>query len=1016
MKVTLVCLWAAAVSVAGAAPAPAITGLGPNPIDAGGPYFPLTITGSGFVNGSVAHWGPILLSTSWQNRSDQLVAQISPDLRLIANNYFLTVTNPDGKVSNQFAITVSPVLSSITPYAAVAGGGPADVTIKGIGFQPNLVLLLSSSAGPVTIVPRVIDSGTMTATIPAVALAEARTAAVQIVDSVYGGSSGLLVFEIRGAPVITGASPNPIDAGGPYFLLNISGSGFAPTAAVHWPGLATPLGTTYISPTQLQAAITPELRQLAGAFLITVSDSSTGATSNSFKEIVCPVLFSLSPATAPAGSDAVTITATGTGFTAATVLATAQTTLPTTYIDAATLKGILPAAVLRNPVGLPIQVTDTAGGGHSLPQTFTVSPATPGIATLLPNAVNAGSPAFTLTIVGSNFVAGTLVQWNGDPLPAMLVSATQLSVPVGPWLVRAPGTVTVTVLVPGAPPATSAFTIRPPAPVLSAIAPVSTAAGAASFTLTATVSNCSAGCSIEWNGARLPTTIVSETKVTAAVPASLLVTPGTALVRVLNADGAASNSASFVITPAAPALTSITPASMVAGDSIVTFTITGTNFLAGAVAQWNSTALATTFVNSSQLGATVPPDLLRGVDSAAVTVTNPGTGPSNALTVAIRLPGPVITALTPASLAAGGGPFTLQVNGRNFAAGCVMRWNGSPLLTTFASATQATATVPADRIAAPGEAAITLANPDGQESPPAAFTIFTPAPAIASLSPASASAGAAEFTLTVSGSGFQPGSKVTWNSTTLLTAFVSSTELQANVPAALVASSGFATIAIATPGVSALNTAVFAIGEPRPAATTAGIVNAATSQPAIAPGSLISIYGVNLAAAEASAPSLPLPKLLGGTVVSINGIAAPLLFVSPGQINAQVPLEIPPGDATLTVQAGTLASAPVPFAVVPVAPGIWPAGSAPVAVGQYISIYGTGQGMVDASEPFALPLAPVTAQVGAQQAQVSFAGMAPGMAGVLQVNLLVPPVDPGRHDLFITIGGVKSNAVPLWVQ
>ena len=89
----------------------------------------------------------------------------------------------------------------------------------------------------------------------------------------------------------------------------------------------------------------------------------------------------------------------------------------------------------------------------------------------------------------------------------------------------------------------------------------------------------------------------------------------------------------------------------------------------------------------------------------------------------------------------------------------------------------------------------------------------------------------------------------------------------------------------------------------------AGVVNAANFQPPVAPGALISIFGSNLATGQAEAHALPLPTNLLGTMVFINGIAAPLLYVSPSQINAQVPYEIPPNtSATISVHVNNTAS------------------------------------------------------------------------------------------------------------
>ena len=80
---------------------------------------------------------------------------------------------------------------------------------------------------------------------------------------------------------------------------------------------------------------------------------------------------------------------------------------------------------------------------------------------------------------------------------------------------------------------------------------------------------------------------------------------------------------------------------------------------------------------------------------------------------------------------------------------------------------------------------------------------------------------------------------------------------------------------------------------------------------AVAPQMLVAIHGSNLAAQTSVASQSLLPRLLGGTSVTFNGIAAPLLYVSPDQINAQVPSGVPfPGPSTIVVSTAGGVSAP----------------------------------------------------------------------------------------------------------
>src|SRR5258708_6074869 len=249
--------------------------------------------------------------------------------------------------SGSYPITVSPVLAGITPSAALAGSPAVTITVKGIGFTRREVLTLNDSGRQLVVIPSYVDSATLTGVIPADALSVARAATIQVFDPLDGNISGSLPFGIRSAPAIASALPSPIDAGGPYFLLAVTGTGFVPDSSASWPNVR--LGTTFLSSTQRRVAITPELRSVSGTFNLTVTDS-IGAVSNSYPITVSPVLFSIGPTASVAGGPAVTITATGMGFTRDDVLVFSTSGQPsqlvTTYLNATTLTAAIPARAL----------------------------------------------------------------------------------------------------------------------------------------------------------------------------------------------------------------------------------------------------------------------------------------------------------------------------------------------------------------------------------------------------------------------------------------------------------------------------------------------------------------------------------------------------------------------------------------------------------------------------------------------------------------------------------------------
>jgi uncharacterized protein (TIGR03437 family) len=210
------------------------------------------------------------------------------------------------------------------------------------------------------------------------------------------------------------------------------------------------------------------------------------------------------------------------------------------------------------------------------------------------------------------------------------------------------------------------------------------------------------------------------------------------------------------------------------------------------------------------------------------------------------------------------------------------------------------------------------------------------------------------------------------------------------------------------------------------------LVNAATLQTGpVAPGSLISIFGSNLAPAAISR-TVPKPAEL---TVSINGISCPLLFVSWSQINAQLPFEVPAGPATAVLQLPNMPPAAIALTVAPAAPGIFTdgqnhpaiqnAGGAsntaanPVQAGSLISVLLTGQGPVAPpvatgsaapARPLARTVYPVVAVFGRHVAEITSAELLPGSIGLFQVTLRLPAMRTGAYRFMIKVNGISSNA------
>jgi len=241
----------------------------------------------------------------------------------------------------------------------------------------------------------------------------------------------------------------------------------------------------------------------------------------------------------------------------------------------------------------------------------------------------------------------------------------------------------------------------------------------------------------------------------------------------------------------------------------------------------------------------------------------------------------------------------------------------------------------------------------------------------------------------------------------------------------------------------------------RPAVNAGGTVNVASFVTPLAGGSVAAMFGSNLALGVAVASGVPLPTTLDGVTVQVNGVAAPLFFVSPSQINFQFPWQQGGSQATITVTVSGLVSASQTVATAAYAPAIFStnqqgtgqgailisssgelaaaAGSVPGSAarpakrGEFVSIYCTGLGPVGNPPPDGMPAggnppsrttALVSVTIGGRPAVVDFAGLAPGFVALYQVNAQIPADAQAGNAVSVSlqVGNAVSNTVTIAVQ
>jgi uncharacterized protein (TIGR03437 family) len=305
-------------------------------------------------------------------------------------------------------------------------------------------------------------------------------------------------------------------------------------------------------------------------------------------------------------------------------------------------------------------------------------------------------------------------------------------------------------------------------------------------------------------------------------------------------------------------------------------------------------------------------------------------------------------------------------------------------------------------------------------------------PTITSLNPGVATPGGPAFTLTVNGSGFLNGAIVQWNGSPLSTTFSDAgSQLTASVPAFLIANPGVANITVLNPNGMASSPSPFVVVLTQ-TPTVTSVLNAASYNPQICPGSEALISGTNLGTNLAPPPA--------GTTVAVGGKPA---FVAseggaPTQIIVQIPFEASAGATTLTVAFNGLTSAPYSVMLMKYCPALITFGpngtgsvnafeqsrpapvmpATPAKPGDTIMLLATGlgptnpptaTGVAGAMNPTATPVSMTIGATAVPAGNILYAGVGGGPPGLDIITLKVPDGVQGTQPLAIAVGGVSST-------
>ena len=856
-------------------PLPVLNNVAPASVTEGSPAFTLTVNGTDFVDSSVVRWNGTNRPTTFVS-AGQLLADIGAADVATAGTASITVFSPapGGGLSASTNLTIdpaaatnpAPVLATISPTNVTAGSGGFTLGVTGSDFIAASTVRWNGQDRPTTFV----SAGSLTATIPASDVALAGIATVTVSTPAPGGG-------ISGGAIVNIASPptgsDVIDSFDRSDSSDI-GNGWvekSPNAFSLNAGSVEKLsvGTSYRDNIVFRPAaenlldvetsvefrlnaVPPRYPQLFArvqsntalwgdyldAYILYISNSTQDAvfgrqSGGSF----VTTLGSLAIAPALNTTDTYRLRLIVTGTDPVNVTASVDRLNGTVWdvvaqgsvddFDAARIQtagsvgfgGSSSEDEYRYDNFRRVDLGGGPGGDNPLPQ----------VSSLDPGAATAGDPGFDLTVNGSDFVASSVVRWNGTDRTTTFVSDSVLTAAIDAADIATIGSANVTVFSPlpgggesgSLPFAIDAVVVNNPPPLIGTLQPGSVDEGNGSFVMTVTGAQFVDTSIVRWNGQDRPTTYVSANELSVLVGAADVAAPGTANVAVFSPGpgGGVSAALTFTInavvpTAPLPVLTSIAPTGVNEGTGAFTLRVLGSDFTATSVIRWNGQDRATTFVSQVELVAAIGANDVAAAGTAPVSVFTPA--PGGGLSAAIDFtifdtsvgpfPAPYVNAIWPVDAEAGTADILVTVIGGGFGDFSQAMWGGQPRPTYFRSPEELLVQISAADLSAAGFFGINVENPapGGGISNSSNFEVLAAtgnplAPRLANVSPEFVTAGSGAATLTLTGSEFTVDSTALWNGVARTTTFVSSSVLEVTIPASDVASGQAASISVTTP-------------------------------------------------------------------------------------------------------------------------------------------------------------------------------------------------------------------------
>ncbi|HEY3333403.1 MAG TPA: protease pro-enzyme activation domain-containing protein [Capsulimonadaceae bacterium] len=442
-----------------------IPGITPNTVGAGSDKIRATVSGSKFVAGATLTFNGIDYPTTYVNPTT-LFVDLPASAFAIGGYFDVTASNPTpggGKAvdSNGLlqvltftVVNQIPVVSTISPTTKETNGDGFTLTVTGSKFVPSSTINFDGGSLPTTYV----SDTSLTTFVPTKNLTYAHDATITVVTGVPGGGTSnvsLLTIEnpVPALAVSGPLSPTSVSTGAAATQVTLTGKNFmaTSTAVVNGDTIAPDSApTTVAGVSTMLVTIPAKYFTVDGAVVIKVFNPAPGGgitgPVNLNVTLGVPSVTAISPTSATVGTGATLLTVTGSAFVSGkSVVQWNGTALATTYVSATKLTATITPDLLTSAGAGAITVANSTTDISSPSLTFNINNLPATLASLSPTTVSSGSPAFTLTLAGANFVKGATVTFAGTALTPDVQGANSITVPVTAALVSKAGTYSVIV-------------------------------------------------------------------------------------------------------------------------------------------------------------------------------------------------------------------------------------------------------------------------------------------------------------------------------------------------------------------------------------------------------------------------------------------------------------------------------------------------------------------------------------------------------------------------------------------